>query len=281
MMSTAQPASRSTITEVLALVGGIFLLILVVESFPAWVLIFGGVLFWQAGWLVQIAPWMKFWPHGAEQTGLSQSLELLKPKRCQSAFQGACEEETAQKSRQEPSALTGGSGEELAESSSWQRWGDRGKLRKRKLQLRKASIVSPDASIKESLVSKIKTFQRFDEEMNHAWCAFCESHVGKKRDPSCYPVDVLQQFLEDHVTLKDLLVAKIKELQSCYRGNKHAWWTFCESQEGKNRDPARFPVEVLQQFVKDHLGEEITLSQSSTDPCESRSSLTKGTKECF
>jgi len=242
--------SRNDVQQLVGVLG----LILVVESLPAWALTVGGVLFWQAGWLNQIAE--SFWQKREEQTG--------KLKQCQSAFQGAWGEEPAQKSRQVPSALSDRPGEEPAKRSSWQRWRDRKKLQ------RNDSIVSSDAPIKESLVAKIKSFQRFDTEMKHAWWTFCESHGGNKRDPACYPVEVLQQFLQDQVPLKDSLVVKIKELQSSERGKKHAWWTFCESQEGRNRDPARYPVDVLQQFVQDHLCEEITLSQSSSDPYESR-----------
>jgi len=239
------------------LVVGVSGLILVVESLPVWAFVVVGVLFWQAGWLTQIAQSLKLWPRRVEQTGkLNQS---------QSAFQGAWGEEPAQKSRQVTSALSGISEEEPAKRSSWQRWRDRKKLQNKAV----AAIVSSDAPLKESLVAKIKSFQRFDMEVKHAWWAFCESHGNNVRDPACYPVDVLQQFLQDQVPLKDALVVKIKQLQSSERGKKHAWWTFCETQEGRNRDPSRYPVDVLQQFVQDHLCEEITLSQSSSDPYES------------
>jgi len=252
-----QPASKSINNDLPQLVG-ILALILVVESLPVWALTFGGVLFWQAGWLVQIAESLKFWPHRAEQTG--------KLKQFQAAFQGALGEEPAQKSQQVPSALSGSPGEEPAKRNSWQSWRDR-----RKLQT-KAPTVSSDAPIKESLVAKIKSFQRFDTNVKHTWQTFCESFGGNKRDPASYPVDVLQQFLQDHVTLKDSLVVKIKELQSSERGKQHAWWTFCEKQEGQNRDPARYPVDILQQFVQYHLCEEIILSQPTRDAYVSQAS---------
>jgi len=243
--------SRNDVQQLVGVLG----LILVVESLPAWALTVGGVLFWQAGWLTQIAQSLKLWPHRVEQTG--------KLKQSQSAFQGAWGEEPAQKSRQVISALSGSSEEEPAKRSSWQRWRDRKKLQN------KAAIASSDASEKESLVANIKSFQRFDVEVKHAWWAFCESHGKNVRDPACYPVEVLQQFLEHQVPLRDALIVKIKQLQSSERGKKHAWWTFCETQEGRNRDPSRYPVEILQQFVQDHLCEETTSSQSSSDPYDS------------
>jgi len=48
---------------------------------------------------------------------------------------------------------------------------------------------------------------------------------------------------------KDQLVAKIKAFQRSGEDQKQAWWTFCDSQEGKNRDPARYEADALQQFV--------------------------------
>jgi len=250
MMSTAQPASRSMFNEVLVLVG-VLGLILVVESVPTWAMTFAGVLFWQADKLMQIAKFLKVWPHRAKQTGLEKALELHKREQFQSAFQGARGEEPAKKSQQVPSVLSDGSGIGLTERSSCQRRRDQTKLQKN------ASIVSSGAPIKESLVFKIKSLQRFDMKMKQTWLTFCESHGGKQ-DPASYPVDVLQQFLQDHVTLKDSLVVKIKKLQCFERGKKHAWWIFCESQEGRNQDPECYPVDVLQQFVQDHLCEEST-----------------------
>jgi len=39
-------------------------------------------------------------------------------------------------------------------------------------------------------------------------------------------------------------------IKSLSGGGREAWAAFCRSQEGKNRDPARYPVDVLQQFLQ-------------------------------
>jgi len=48
---------------------------------------------------------------------------------------------------------------------------------------------------------------------------------------------------------KDALVTKIKNFQRSGEEQKQAWWMFCDAQEGKNRDPARYEIDVLQMFV--------------------------------
>jgi len=61
--------------------------------------------------------------------------------------------------------------------------------------------------------------------------------------------------------IKDTLVLMIKSLQQS-RGQAFPWGAFCESQEGKNRDPARYPVDVLQRFAQDHCSSEKRSSHS-------------------
>merc|ERR1719148_478307 len=43
---------------------------------------------------------------------------------------------------------------------------------------------------------------------------------------------------------KDALVDAVKNFQRSGEAQKQAWWTFCDSQEGKNRDPARYDTDV-------------------------------------
>jgi len=231
-----QQASTPTASEVLQLVGVVGL-ILAVESVPVWALTFAGVLLWQSSWLIQIAEKLKLPTHQVKQIGLPKALELLKLKLGKSTLQGAQAEDPDQR-------------------RSWQTWRESGK--------QKYSILASGDPTKASLVSKIKVFQRLDTEKKHAWQTFCKSQVSKNRDPASYPADVLQLFLQDHVTIKDSLVMKIKGIQThgdqfdrrSEMETKQAWSNFCESQEANNRDPARYPVDVLQQFVQDHLCED-------------------------
>jgi len=51
--------------------------------------------------------------------------------------------------------------------------------------------------------------------------------------------------------MKDALVDKIKQFQRSGEEQKEAWWSFCDATEGKNRDPARHEVDVLQTFIQD------------------------------
>merc|ERR1711892_1524508 len=52
--------------------------------------------------------------------------------------------------------------------------------------------------------------------------------------------------------MKDALVDKIKRFQRSGEEQKQAWWSFCDASEGKNRDPARHGVDVLQNFTQDY-----------------------------
>jgi len=49
---------------------------------------------------------------------------------------------------------------------------------------------------------------------------------------------------------KDALVDSVKNFQRSGEAQKQAWWTFCDSQESKNRDPARYDTETLWQFAQ-------------------------------
>jgi len=48
--------------------------------------------------------------------------------------------------------------------------------------------------------------------------------------------------------MKDALVEKVKMFQRAGNEQKQAWWTFCDAQEGQNRDPSRYEADVLQMF---------------------------------
>jgi len=50
--------------------------------------------------------------------------------------------------------------------------------------------------------------------------------------------------------LKDELVGKVKSFQRSGEAQKQLWWSFCDCTEGKNRDPARHEVDVLEAFVQ-------------------------------
>jgi len=51
---------------------------------------------------------------------------------------------------------------------------------------------------------------------------------------------------------KAALVQKIKDFQRSSEDSKQQWWAFCDGQEGRNRDPARYEPEVLTTFIQSH-----------------------------
>lgn len=112
-------------------------------------------------------------------------------------------------------------------------------------------------SVQQELVAQIKVFQRSGEEQKQTWWAFCDSQPGKNRDPARYEVDVLQGFVQEHgmpglqgnEKERAELVAKIKGFQKSGEEQKQTWWTFCDGQAGKKRDPALYTVDILQTFV--------------------------------
>jgi len=64
--------------------------------------------------------------------------------------------------------------------------------------------------------------------------------------------------------IKDSLVDLIRSFQKSRKEEGHAWETFCANQENNIRDPARYPVDVLQQFVKELCSSE----ECSSHPCK-------------
>jgi len=82
--------------------------------------------------------------------------------------------------------------------------------------------------------------------------------------------------------VKDALVETIKSFQSSCQEVCHTWFTFCEK-EGSTRDPARYPVDVLQQFVQDHCSPEL-LHRSRTAqalaPCHFLSGKVESLIDC-
>jgi hypothetical protein len=114
--------------------------------------------------------------------------------------------------------------------------------------------------IKQELINKIKTFQRSSEEQKQAWWSFCDQQEGQNHDPARYEIAVLRAFVAEHgipgvkgnKKQKDMLVAKIKGFQKASEEQKQAWWAFCDSQEGTNKDPARYDVDALQSFIREN-----------------------------
>jgi len=211
MTCVAQPASTSMVIEVMQLVGVEELAILVVTALLA--ASFRGAHLGKQFGSSKSPKTSKFKPHHAYQTGSSKSTETLKLKQgavtlgqsvthercqsgqsvthesCQIGSQGVWGEEPGQNSEQMTPTSSGSSGEELAKPTSQQRWREKRRL------LKNASVVSSGDQMKDELVGKIKSLQSSRREMWHAWGVFCDSQEGQKRDPTFYPVDVLQQFV--------------------------------------------------------------------------------------
>jgi len=116
--------------------------------------------------------------------------------------------------------------------------------------------------VQGELVSKVKDFQRSSEENKQIWWSFADSQ-GSGRDPARYEEGLLQAFLAEHGIegvqgtteqnfAKGEVIIKIKAFQRSSEEGKQAWWAFCDAQEGQNRDPARYEVDVLQAFLAEH-----------------------------
>jgi len=105
------------------------------------------------------------------------------------------------------------------------------------------------------LVKKIKQMQRTDPAGKKAWIAYCEEHLGGKRDPGVHDEEVLRGFLEARAeggfeedcseSSKVELVERIKKLQRTDDAAKQAWGDYC----GGVRDPSRHDAEFLQAFL--------------------------------
>jgi len=125
----------------------------------------------------------------------------------QRGFQHACREEPAPKSQHMASHLSGSSGEEPAKMKT-RKGNQRFRYQQNELsrKLRRDATGDP---IKDALVTMIRSFQvrtKFSQEED-MWDAVCVSQGGN-RDPVKYPVEVLQQFVQDHCSSEDRSMAE-------------------------------------------------------------------------
>lgn len=56
-------------------------------------------------------------------------------------------------------------------------------------------VVSTGDAVKDTLVSKIKTFQRQGESQKETWGSYADEHLGGRRDPARHDCSVLQNFV--------------------------------------------------------------------------------------
>jgi len=122
----------------------------------------------------------------------------------QSGSQHACREEPAPKSQHMASHLSGSSGEEPAKMKT-RKLNQRVRYSHNELcrKLRRDATGDP---IKDALVTMIRSFPKFSQEES-MWDAVCVSQGGN-RDPVKYPVEVLQQFVQDHCSSEDRSMAE-------------------------------------------------------------------------
>jgi len=62
----------------------------------------------------------------------------------------------------------------------------------------KKQKVSTGDPMKDSLVEKVKSFQRSSEDNKQAWWSFCDGQESQNRDPARYEIDTLQMFLQGY-----------------------------------------------------------------------------------
>lgn len=122
-----------------------------------------------------------------------------------------------------------------------------------------------------ALVNAVKEFQKSSPANKQAWHAFCDSTEVGKYDPTFYEPAMLTSFLEGAQILAmfsggkgglagafagaggspemSRLVNKVKEFQKASPENKQAWYAFCDTQPGRNYDPARHEPDALKTFL--------------------------------
>jgi len=124
---------------------------------------------------------------------------------------------------------------------------------------------------KDRMVLAIKAYQKAGEQQKQTWWTFCDSQLGGNRDPARHDTETLLQFIERYgvsepsasptgmtgglsprgpTQQNSQLIATIKTFQKAGEQQKQLWWSFCDSQQGGNRDPARHEPAVLLQFIE-------------------------------
>jgi len=123
--------------------------------------------------------------------------------------------------------------------------------------------------VKDSLVNRVKSFQRQGEQNKQLWCMYCDNYLGGVRDPARHDSSKLQDFVEAHGVpeapprdrmgggavasmdpAKDKLVNAVKSFQREGEMQRELWWNFCDTQLGGIRDPSRHEPVMLRQFLQ-------------------------------
>jgi len=131
--------------------------------------------------------------------------------------------------------------------------------RMRMMRMQMMEAADPE---KDSLVAKIKSYQKGSAQQKENWWSYCDSQLGGVRDPARHDAETLMDFIRSYgvpeaasaapsfslipmYPIRDSLVARIKEFQRSGEPQREAWYSFC----GVKRDPARHESADLQQFV--------------------------------
>jgi len=119
---------------------------------------------------------------------------------------------------------------------------------------------------KQAMVDAVKAYQRSGPNEKEAWGNYADQFLNGVKDPARHDAETLQSFMATHGVsaagpgggdsrwpaatpqgvdpMKDELVSRIKAFQKQGNEQKDMWSGFC----GATRDPARHPVEKLQEF---------------------------------
>jgi len=247
-MSTAQPASTCIASEVLQIVGIEDLVLLVVTALLA--VTFRGARLGKQTRSSKSPETLNLKPQHAEQAGSSKSAEALALERGDVTLTQMVTHERCQKlhhAEQIGSAealklergdvtLTQMVTHERCQSGLRGAWGEE--------QAQNSQQMPPSLSGSSGEEpAKMSSRQRWREK--------------KKLEKNTSTVS-------SGDPIKDTLVLMIKSLQQS-RGQAFPWGAFCESQEVKNRDPARYPVHVLHQFVVTHCFSVLPIQQGRSE----------------
>mmetsp|Transcript_17060 Transcript_17060/g.37450 ORF Transcript_17060/g.37450 Transcript_17060/m.37450 type:complete len:404 (+) Transcript_17060:46-1257(+) len=140
-----------------------------------------------------------------------------------------------------------------------------------------SSMASSGDPVKDSLINRVKSFQRQGDQNKQLWWMYCDNFLGGVRDPSRHDSSKLQEFVDAHGVpeaqprdrmpggslqatslpaavpgldpVKDKLVNAVKSYQREGEMHRELWWNFCDTQFGGVRDPSRHDVNSLRQFL--------------------------------
>lgn len=118
----------------------------------------------------------------------------------------------------------------------------------------------------ESLVKKVKEWQRSGSDQKKSWDKFCTSNGCKDFDPSRHKRPLLTRFIQaiesgeivagvdgPPVTWQstdfDALVTKVKEWKRLGNGHKTAWEEFVQTEGSRDFDPNRHEESTLEKFL--------------------------------